>query len=269
MIGTTEIILGGVGLAAGFVDAIAGGGGLLTVPALWLTGLYDQRFVGLQNPQAALATNKGQSVWGSGMAFLRFYHSPLLDRKRMGLSFLMGFVGAVGGVFVMLRIPRDFLQPVVMVMLMAVGVFMIFYRPPMTKCRGQAPPHARVTAGRMPALLGAVAIAAGIGFYDGFFGPGTGVFLILAFVLYFKDLLHEASANAKVVNFASNLGAVAVFLPMGLIEWRLALPMAVGQAVGGWMGAHVTVRRGVRLVRVMLVVVSLAMVARLAWQLIS
>ena len=240
----TEMLLGGVGLMAGFVDAIAGGGGLLTVPALLMAGL---------SPQAALATNKGQSVWGSGMAFLRFYRSPLLDRKRVIPSFLAGFVGTLGGVWVMLRIEPAVLRPMVMLMLAAVGVFMIFYRPPVT--------HGERQASRHP-LPGIVTIAVAIGFYDGFFGPGTGTFLILAFVLYFKDLLHEASANAKVVNFASNLGAVMVFLMIGFIDWRAAIPMACGQAIGGWMGAHITVRHGVGLVRVAMVVVSLVMVAR-------
>jgi hypothetical protein len=109
------------------------------------------------------------------------------------------------------------------------------------------------------------AIALGIGAYDGFFGPGTGTFLIVAFAALLGDGLTEASAAAKVVNFASNLAAVAVFASRGVVLWRLALPMAGAQLVGGWVGAHLAIRRGDGLVRRVAVLVALALAAKLAW----
>jgi hypothetical protein len=112
-------------------------------------------------------------------------------------------------------------------------------------------------------VAGAIALC--IGAYDGFFGPGTGTFLIVAFVALLGDGLTRASAAAKVVNFASNLAAMALFATRGVVVWRVALPMAGAQLVGGWLGAHLTVRRGDALVRAAVLVASLALAARLAW----
>jgi uncharacterized membrane protein YfcA len=239
-----------VSLIAGFVDAIAGGGGLLTLPSLLVAGLP---------PQAALATNKGQSVFGSGMALLRFYHSPLLDTKRMLPTFPATFVGALVGAQLLTLFPAKHLTPVVMVMLVAVVVFMIFYKPPHPHA-----PRTMQSAGRR-AMLAAI-IGGVIGCYDGFFGPGTGTCLILAYATLLGDQLDAASANAKIANFASNLAALFLFWSKGLILWKIALPMAAGQAVGGWMGAHVTVRRGRGLVRAMTIIMSLALLGTLVWR---
>jgi uncharacterized membrane protein YfcA len=107
-----------------------------------------------------------------------------------------------------------------------------------------------------------------VGAYDGFFGPGTGTFLIIGFVALLGDGLAHASAGAKVVNFASNLAAVALFAASGAVVWRLALPMAACQLAGGWVGAHVAIRRGDAVVRRVVVVVALAAAAKLAWDLV-
>jgi uncharacterized membrane protein YfcA len=110
-------------------------------------------------------------------------------------------------------------------------------------------------------------VALVIGAYDGFFGPGTGTFLIVASVALLGDSLAEASASAKVVNFASNLAALLLFAWRGLVAWQVALPMAIGQWCGGWLGAHLAVRRGDALVRRVVVAVSLALAAKVAWDL--
>lgn len=239
------ILLFFAALVAGFMDAIAGGGGLLTLPALLLTG---------QSNVAAMATNKGQSVFGSGMALLRFYHSPLLDRRRAMISFPIALVASAGGALLLHRVPKNVLQPMVILLLLAVAIFMIVYRPPT---------HAVV---KRPARWAGPLIALVIAFYDGFFGPGTGTFLILAYVLFFADALDAASANAKVVNFGSNLGALIVFASLGQVVWQLALPMAAGQAIGGFIGAHVTIRHGKGIVRVAVIAVSLMLIAWLTWK---
>lgn len=241
----TIVLLGLVGLVAGFVDAIAGGGGLLTLPALKLAGLSDI---------AALATNKGQSVFGSGMALARFYHSPLLDRKRAIVSFPAALVGAVTGAMLVSLIRKEVLQPIVIGLLFAVALFMIFYRPP---THHVAKPRGAIVAGVIAFVIAA---------YDGFFGPGTGTFLIIAYVLFFADALDRASANAKVANFASNLGALCFFITSGHIRWEAAIPMAIGQALGGFLGAHFTIKRGAKTVRIAVVAVSCILIGVLAWR---
>ena len=127
--------------------------------------------------------------------------------------------------------------------------------------RPAAPSAPRPSAHR--SLYVAAAIALVIGAYDGFFGPGTGTFLIFGFVIFFGAGMREASADAKVVNFASNLAAVALFASRGLVAWNVALPMAAGQFAGGLAGAHLAVRGGDRLVRWVVLLVVLALVVKL------
>jgi uncharacterized membrane protein YfcA len=233
-------------LAAGVVDAIAGGGGLLTVPVLLATGLP---------PQLALATNKGQSVFGSGTALVRFARAGLVDPGRARIAFPCGLAGSLGGALAVTAIPADALRPIVLGLLVAAGLFVATRRgPPRTEAR--VPPR----------LAGAAsaAIALAIGAYDGFFGPGTGTFLIVAFSSLLGDSLQRASGEAKVVNFASNLAALLLFASRGLVLWEIALPMAAAQAAGGFVGAHLAVRRGDRLVRGVVLLVVLALVVKLA-----
>lgn len=243
-----SIVLFLVGGIAGFIDAIAGGGGVLTLPALLTVGL---------DPLAALATNKGQSVFGSAMSLQRFSRSPLLDRQRAWPSFVAGLIGAAVGVMLMSKLPREVLAPLVIGLLAFVAVLMAFHRPQ----EANQPPRQR-------SLWLATLVAVLLGGYDGFFGPGTGTFLILAYAYLWRERLDAASANAKVVNFASNLASMATFAMMGLIRWHYALPMAAGQLIGGYLGAHLTIRVGRELVRYVVLVVSLALIAKLIWGLV-
>ena len=244
---STLLLLMLVSLLAGFVDAIAGGGGLLTMPALLMTGM---------DPRLVLGTNKGQGMFGSGSALWRYSKSPLLDKKRARVSLLPALGGAVCGVALVSSLSNEVLRPMVMVLLMGVALLLLIRRP-------QAPGTPRV---ERPAWM-AVAVAAVMGAYDGFFGPGTGTFLIMAYVTLWKDPMDAASANAKVVNFASNVAALASFAWAGAVLWKVALPMGLAQALGAQVGAHVTITRGHSLVRSAVILVSLALVARLGWQL--
>lgn len=230
---------------AGTVDAIAGGGGLVTVPALLAAGLP---------PAAALGTNKGQSVFGSGAALLRYARAGLVDGRVARVSFPAGLAGSLGGAALVLLVPPALLRPVVLALLVVVAIVLAL--------RPAAPGAPRAGAHR--SLPVAAAIALVIGAYDGFFGPGTGTFLIFAFVVFFGAGMREASADAKVVNFASNLAAVALFSTRGLVLWNVALPMAAGQFAGGLAGAHLAVRGGDRLVRWVVVLVVVALVVKLA-----
>jgi uncharacterized membrane protein YfcA len=237
-----------VALVAGAVDAIAGGGGLLTVPAILWTGLP---------PHLALGTNKGQSVFGSFAALARFARGGLVDARRARVTFPMGLAGSLAGAGLVLATPPSALRPIVLALLAFAALFV--------GLRRGAPP--RLADARPPrhASLVAAAIALAIGAYDGFFGPGTGTFLIVAFAALLGDGLAHASASAKVVNFASNLAALALFASRGVVVWRIALPMAAAQLAGGWIGAHLAIRRGDALVRRVVVVVALGLAAKLAW----
>ncbi len=253
----TIAALAGVAFCAGLVDAIAGGGGLLTVPALLAAGLP---------PHLALGTNKGQSVFGSGAAMAGFWRAGLIDPARARVGFPLGLAGSLGGAALVLAVPAASLKPIVLVLLAGAALFIGLRRSPAAAVT--APPHAapnhtapnRATA--RPLLAGLIALV--IGAYDGFFGPGTGTFLIVAFVALLGDGLARASASAKVVNFASNLAALALFAWRGVVVWPVAIPMAVGQLCGGWIGAHLAVRRGDALVRRVAVVSALALAVKLA-----
>lgn len=233
-------------LSGGFVDAIAGGGGLLTMPALLGAGLP---------PHFALGTNKGQSVFGAAIALWRFHRSGLVDARRARFTFPAGFVGAVAGASLVLALRPEVLRPVILVLLVVVAAYLAV-RPPLPTTGDR--PLDRVST--LKPLL-AVAVAFVIGSYDGFFGPGTGTFLIVAFAVLAGDGLAAASGNAKVVNFASNLASVAIFSMRGAVLWEVALPMAAAQALGAWFGAHSAIRGGDVLVRrvVLLVVVALCL----------
>lgn len=242
--GATLLLLVAAAFTAGFVDAIAGGGGLLTLPALLAAGLP---------PHLALGTNKGQAVWGSGAALVSYARRGLVDRATLPGRFAAGFVGSLGGAGLVLLVAPAVLRPLVLGLLVVVGVILAA-RPPLAP--REAPP-------RPPAL--ALALALGVGAYDGFFGPGTGTFLIVGQVWLLGYGLVRASAEAKVVNFASNLAALSVFAAKGTVDWRIALPMAGAQLLGGIAGSHAAVKGGDRLVRWAVVAVVAALVVKLGW----
>jgi uncharacterized membrane protein YfcA len=236
---------------AGIIDAIAGGGGLLSVPALLAAGLP---------PHLALGTNKGQSVFGSGSAMIKFWRHGLIEPSRARVGFPLGFAGSLLGAALVLAVPAARLKPLVLILLAGAALFIGLRR-------GGATASASTPRPRHGGSLAAGLIALAIGAYDGFFGPGTGTFLIVAAVALLGDTLAQASASAKVVNFASNLAALLIFAWRGVVAWQVALPMAVGQLCGGWIGAHLAIHRGDGLIRRVTVAVALAMAARLAWDL--
>jgi hypothetical protein len=236
---------------AGIVDAIAGGGGLITLPALLTAGLPTH---------VALGTNKGQSVWGSGAALLTFWRADQVDRKLAVLAFPLGLVGSTIGAQVVLLIDKDALKPVVIAMLIGAAALVMIKKP----ARDEEPAGDRARR----YLLFALALALIIGAYDGFFGPGTGTFLIVGFVALCGKTLTRATADAKVVNFASNLASIVAFGIAGTVAWDVALPMAGGQLLGGVLGARLAIKGGARLIRLVVLVVSGALVVNLIADLI-
>jgi uncharacterized protein len=232
-------------LAAGFIDAIAGGGGLLTVPALLSVGLP---------PHFVFGTNKGQAVFGATASLFSFWRRGLVDQSRARYAFAFGFIGSLCGAWLLLRIANEPLKPIITVLLLG-AVLLTFVKP------------ARIVAttktSRAAVLAGALALV--LGAYDGFFGPGTGSFLIIGFTLLVGDTLTRASANAKVVNWASNLAAVLLFASRGTIVWKYALPMAAANIVGASLGARAAAHVGDTLVRWCLRIVATALIVKLLY----
>ncbi len=245
---TTTLLLAITAAFAGTVDAIAGGGGLITVPALRIAGLPGH---------LALGTNKGQSVWGALAATIAFWRADRIDRKQALFAFPLGLAGSFAGAQLQLLVPNQTLEPVVIAMLIGAAVLLVIKKP------------ARAEDAPVPRWWVAAVLALVIGAYDGFFGPGTGTFLIVGFVALCGRSLVHASADAKVVNLASNLAAVLTFAHAGTIDWAIALPMAIGQLTGGLVGTHLALRGGARVVRIMVLVVSSALIVKLAYDLLA
>lgn len=248
------LALAAVAFLAGVIDAIAGGGGLLTVPALLVvTG----------DPRVVLATNKGQSVFGAFAALSSYHRAGRVDRARALPVFVSALLGSLAGVQLVLALRPELLRPVVLVLLVSVAAL---FAARSTRRRVES-------SGWRVAREHPIAAAATIGFvlgaYDGFFGPGVGTFLIALFAAAFGDDLTQATANAKVANFASNLGSMVSFAIAGAIDFRLALPMAGAQALGGIVGARATIRGGERLVRIGVLGVTVALAARIGWQMLG
>lgn len=232
--------------AAGFVDAVAGGGGLLTVPALLAAGLPAH---------ATLATNKGQAVFGAVSSAVSFWRKDGVDRTRAPVSFVSALFGSFLGAAAVLAIPPKPLKPVVLALLLVAAIVVSFPK----RSRGAAAP---------PSRWAALPIGVALGFYDGFFGPGTGSLLIVAFVVVFGDPLVRASGNAKIANLASNLAAVSLFAWRGEVIWRIAIPMAAANAVGAGLGARIALKRGNEFVRIVVLVVVGALACKVVWDLV-
>lgn len=235
-----------VALMAGFIDAMAGGGGLLTIPALLLTGM---------NPVAVLATNKLQACAGSFSASVTMIKKGLIHPKMMKVALIMAFVGsAVGTVLVQLS-PPDFLQKALPFVIGAVGLYTLF-SPNLGKLE---------TTPKMSQKLYERTIAPFIGFYDGYFGPGTGTFFSLSqVVLRGRDLV-QATARAKLLNFATNIASLIFFILGGQVVWVVGLVMMAGQIVGAYLGSHMVVKGGAKFIRPVIVIVCFCMVAKLVW----
>lgn len=245
--GLTVLLLAFAGFCAGLVDSIAGGGGLITVPALFATGLPVP---------LALATNKGQASFGAVSSFLSFWKRGEIDKPRALRGFIGGFVGSLAGALLLLRVPSKPLKPISLVLLMLAAGTLLW------------PRKAGDGKGRTWAMAALLPIALALGFYDGFFGPGVGSMLIATWALVFGDTLTRASGNAKVVNLASNLAALLVFVVKGAVLWKIAAPMAIANATGALVGARLAVKRGDRFVKTVVLGVVTLLVLKMAYELV-
>jgi uncharacterized membrane protein YfcA len=238
------LALMGVGMFAGFVDAIAGGGGMITVPALLAAGLP---------PVAALGTNKMQSVVGTFIAVLTYWRRGFVDLRSLIPPIAATFAGSLLGAMTVSAVDTSLLSVAVPVALIGIALYFLF-APKLS----DADSTARLSFGPFVPVMGFA-----IGFYDGIFGPGTGSFFTIGFVLLFGLGLTRATGSTKVLNFTSNLAALAIFIPQGHVVWPVAVAMAIGQVVGGYVGARTGIRYGAKLIRPLVVVVSIALAAKL------
>lgn len=235
-----------VALLAGFVDAIAGGGGLITVPALLAAGLP---------PAQALATNKLQSVGGSFSASLYFIRRHVIDLKAQRLNILCTFIGAAVGTVLVQHLQAPLLRQLLPFLIILIGLY--FLLAPGLSAVERAP--------RLTGLAFALVGGGAVGFYDGFFGPGAGSFYALAFVLLQGFSLTRATAHAKLLNFTSNLASLLFFILGGKVVWALGLLMLCGQLIGARLGAGLVLQRGQRLIRPLLITVSMLMSLKLLY----
>ncbi len=224
------LLLFAAGLAAGTVDAVAGGGGLITLPTLL--------GVGMPVP-LALGTNKLGSILGTASATWSFARRGLVDLRACKLGIACSLFGAVAGAVTVRQIDSSVLERLIPWLLAAIILYFML-RPKL----GDSDRHERL--GRIPFYLW---FGLGLGFYDGFFGPGTGSFWTIAFVVLLGQNFVKAAAHTKVMNLASNLGALIMFGLAGSVVLVPALAIGAGQLIGGRWGAHLAMTRGARFVR--------------------
>ena len=234
-----------VAFVAGAIDAIAGGGGLLTVPALLAVGV---------SPAAAIGTNKLQSTIGVATAVLAFARKGRIDFRRFAGPALAAFIGSGTGALILTRLDPAMLSGLTPLLLIAMAIYYAL-KPDL----GDEDRHVRAR----PILL--LVIAAVIGFYDGFFGPGAGSFYTTALIAVFGLGTINAIAHTKLLNFSSNLAGLIVLLAAGEVLLIVGLSMAAANAAGAFLGAHSTMRFGTKAVRPLLIVMCLALTAKLLW----
>ncbi|MDP9499454.1 TSUP family transporter [Bisgaard Taxon 45] len=240
------LLLFAVALVAGFIDAIAGGGGLITIPALLMTGMP---------PALALGTNKLQACGGSFSASLYFLRQRAVNLAEVWLILLMTFIGASLGTILIQLVDSAIIKKVLPFLILAIGLYFL-----VSPTLGNEDRQKRIS------YLGfALSAGLGIGFYDGFFGPGTGSLLSLAFVMLLGFNLTKATAHAKVLNFTSNIASLIFFLIGGQIMWSVGFAMMAGQFIGANLGAKMVLSKGKTLIRPMVVVMSFIMTIKMAY----
>jgi uncharacterized membrane protein YfcA len=239
------ILLWGCGFVGGFVDSIAGGGGIITVPVLLALGF---------DPHLALGTNKLQACFGSLTASTQYIRSDLVDIRETFEGIIFTAIGAVIGTVGIQLIDAEFLRQVLPVLLTVIFFYMLF-----SPKLGRLDSHPVVHK-----FLFYMTAGLAIGFYDGFFGPGTGSFWMVAFVVFMGHNLKKATAHTKVMNATSNVVSLIAFIIGGKVMFLPGLVMGTGQLLGAWLGSHMVIRKGTKFVRVFF----LCVVAITIWKLV-
>ena len=252
--GATLALLAGAALLAGFVDAVVGGGGLVQLPAL-VVGLPTA------SPVQVLATNKLASFCGTSVASATYYRRVRPHPGTFIPLMLLAFAGSMVGAFAASHIPASAFDPIILVVLLVVGTFVLL-RPTLgerTELRFSGHRH----------TLAAMTTGFVIGVYDGALGPGTGSFFVFTLVGLLGYSFLEASAKARLANWATNLAALCVFVPQGAVLWRTGLVMGAANLIGGYVGARTAVARGAGFVRVFFMLVVAAFVVRIGGEILG
>lgn len=236
--------------AAGFIDAIVGGGGLIQTPVglILLPSLPVATVIG---------TLKVPAFSGTSFAAFQYLKKVDLNWKLLGIMMLLAFPSAFLGSTLLTYVSNDFMKPLLLVVLS----FLVIYTYAKKNFGQQI--EKNISAQRQ--LLNAVAISFVVGLYDGFIGPGTGSFLVVAFIAIMGFDFLNASANAKMVNLATNFGSICLFMLKGKIIWAIALPMAASNALGGWLGAKLAINKGNSFIRIFFLVVVIGTLVRFAY----
>ena len=235
---------------AGFVDAIIGGGGLIQIPLALLL---------MPNMQVStiIGTLKIPSFTGTAFAAYQYQKKVALNWKLLLPMAFAAFVMAILGSLLLVTVNNDFMKPILICVLFLIAIYTFF-----KKDLG-AENHQIVSPEKT--IIYAALISLGIGFYDGFIGPGTGSFLIISLITALHQDFLTASANAKIINLATNLGSILLFIAKGKIVWIIALPMAACNALGGWLGAKTAIKKGNSFIRILFLIVVSCTLLRLGY----
>lgn len=249
----TVVLLCLMGFIAALVDSIAGGGGLISVPALMMTNLPTHMVLG---------TNKFASTTASFTSSLKFAKSGKVNFKLLKFLIPFTFIGSATGVYVLKFIPADFLKSIVLVLVLLIGVYSL-----KSKTLGMEDNSCDVIEKK--SLIIGMVFAFCLGFYDGFFGPGTGSFLIFGFIKIFKFDFTKASGNAKMLNFTSNVSALILFAIQGNINYLYGIPVAIFMILGARVGTKLAIDKGPKFIKPIFAVMSIAVFIKLIFPFIS
>jgi uncharacterized membrane protein YfcA len=244
------LLICGVGFTAGFIDAIAGGGGLLTVPALLSIGLP---------PHITLGTNKLAASFGSSTASWAYYRKQLFNPLFWRWSFVATAIGAIIGTFAVSAIDAHWLEKFLPLVILATAIYTIFNRK-------QAEVGTNLPTQTKSLLHRSIAQGLTLGFYDGFAGPGTGAFWTVSSMMLYKMNILLSSALAKAMNFTSNIVSCLTFVWLGHVNWTIGLTMGVSIMLGAYLGAHSAIRFGAKFIRPVFITMVMIVAGHLAWQ---
>lgn len=237
--------------SAGFVDAVVGGGGLIQIPLLF--SAFTQHV-----PAVIFGTNKIASIFGTATAAVHFAKRIKLNLKLTGVGACFALIGSYLGARSVAYLDPAVARPLVLIMLIAVAVYTF-----KNKSFGTSTGDERLFGRSAYLRLGLIAIS--IGFYDGFFGPGTGSFFIFLMIRFLRMDFLRASATAKVLNFATNLAAISYFATIDAILWQVGLTMAVANILGAVTGSHLAIKHGAGFVRQLFLIVVVALISKMAY----
>ena len=240
----TYILLWFTGFFAGFVDSIAGGGGIITIPVFLAVGF---------DPHLALGTNKLQATFGSLTASAHYARNGLVDIKHTVEGVVFTAVGATAGTVAVQMIDSSFLEHIIIPMLAVVFIYMLFSPDP-----GHVDKKPRLKIATFYLIAGLI-----IGFYDGFFGPGTGSFWAVSFIFFLGYNLKKATAHTKIMNFTSNIISLTAFIIGKNVLFLPGVIMGTGQLVGATIGSHLVIRKGTKFIRYFFLAVVAVTIAKL------